>query len=177
MRGIFLGLMALAVCGCSGNQPSAKPSSSLPVNTQAPPTKAVAAPPTKTAVAPAPPPPARPTIDPEALAVVREYTQMFYRGEVDLLHAKFTSEMRETLTLEQLSTLYEHVVTSYGKETSVIQEDSQRNEEYRAFVRFAHFEKIEDIIELQWILPATNDDIAGFFIRPAQRRIDATGRQ
>jgi hypothetical protein len=78
--------------------------------------------------------------------------------------------------MEQLSALFEQVITDYGKETRVIAEDSQQNEEFRAFVRWAHFEKTDEIIEVQWILRLSSDEIAGFFVRPAKRKIKAEGR-
>jgi hypothetical protein len=39
-------------------------------------------------------------------------------------------------------------------------------------VRWARFDKTEEIMEIQWLLnPA--DEIAGFYIRPAQRKLEA----
>jgi hypothetical protein len=84
--------------------------------------------------------------------------------------------MRGVLSMEQLSALYEQVITDYGKETRVIAEESQQNEEFRAFARWAHFEKTDEIIEVQWILRLSSDEIAGFYVRPAKRKIKAEGR-
>ncbi|MBW2278159.1 MAG: hypothetical protein JRF63_11740, partial [Deltaproteobacteria bacterium] len=50
------------------------------------------------------------------------------------------------------------------------------NEEFRAFARWAHFEKTDEIIEVQWILRLSSDEIAGFYVRPAKRKIKAEGR-
>jgi hypothetical protein len=52
----------------------------------------------------------------------------------------------------------------------VIAEDSQVKNDYRGFVRWARFDKTDAIIEIQWIL-RPNDEIAGFYIRPAQKEI------
>jgi len=174
----LLAVMLLVVVGCAGSQPEAEPPEgvSAPEAPPAPPTGTPVTTPPKTTVPTAPPPPNTPAVDAEGLAVVREYTRMFYGGELDLLHQKFSDEMREILSMEQLSALYEQVITDYGKQTRVIAEDSQRNEEFRAFVRWAHFEKTDEIIEVQWILRASSGEIAGFFIRPAQRKIKAEGR-
>ena len=170
MRTILFGLLVVAVLGCSGNESAADP-----VEESAPTKSADLT--AKTVTVTPPPPPAPPSIDPDELAVVHEYTQMFYRGEIDLLHAKFSDELRESLTLAQLSTLYEHVGTTFGKEQHVLLEDSQRNEEYRAFARFARFDKTEEVIEIQWILKTADAQVAGFFIRPAKRKIEAVGSQ
>jgi len=178
MRGILAGLLLLALCGCSGGSPEAEAASESESREPAaaqPATKTANITPKTVTVAPPPPPP-EPSVDAEELAVVHKYTQMFYRGEIDLLHAEFSDELRESFPLPQLSTLYEQVTTNYGKEKEVLHEDSQRNEEYRAFVRFARFEKTEEVIELQWILRATDEKIAGFFVRPARRDIGAAGQ-
>ena len=174
----LLAVMLLVVIGCSGSQPEAEPVENLsaPVSPAATPTETAVATPPKTTVPAAPPPPDKPAVDAEGLAVVREYTRMFHGGELDLLHQKFSDEMRGVLSMEQLSALYEQVITDYGKETRLIAEDSQRNEEYRAFVRWAHYEKTDEIIEVQWILRTSDDEIAGFFVRPAKRKIKAEGR-
>ncbi len=130
-------------------------------------------------VAPAPetaavPDPA-PVPDPAAITVVQRYTEMFYRGEIDLLHGKFSSEMQQVLSLAQLSALHEHVIATYGKETRVIAEDAQSNADYRGFVRWARFDKTEDVIEVKWILKP-DDTIAGFFIQPATRKVRGEGQ-
>jgi hypothetical protein len=174
VRGILAGLLLLLVCGCSGGKSEADPASGTESREPA-----AAQPATKTAsitpktVKVAPPPPPEPSVDADELAVVREYTQMLYRGELDLLHAKFSDEFSESFPLDKLSAVYEQIATNFGKETQVLREDSQRNEEYRAFVRFARFEKIEQVVEVQWILRAADDQIAGFFIRPARGTPDA----
>jgi hypothetical protein len=122
---------------------------------------------------PAVPAPATEPAEPAGLATARAYTAMFYRGELDLLHAKFSPEMREQIPLERLSTIHEHMLANYGKERRIIGEDSQRNEDYRAFVRWAAFDKTDQVIEVQWILRADSDEVAGFFIRPAARKVRA----
>jgi hypothetical protein len=120
---------------------------------------------TPTSPAPAP----APAVDLAEHATAHRYTGMFYRGEIDLLFERFSEEMQEEiLPLDQLTALYEHMITHYGTETRVLAVDSKTNGEYRAFVRWAAFDKTEDVIEVQWIL-RENDVIAGFWIRPAQK--------
>ena len=107
-------------------------------------------------------PPADPGID-----VVRSYIDLFYRGELQELFNRFSEEMKQTLTLEQLTGLHRQVQKDYGEETEVVGEDFQVKGEFRGFVRWARFDKYDGVIELQWIL-RTDDSIAGFFIRPAK---------
>ena len=97
---------------------------------------------------------------------------MFYEGKLDLLHAKFRQEMRDVVPLEQLNLMFEHAVTTYGEETRVIAEEKEIKDDYRGFVRWAYFDKTEEVIEVQWILKS-NDEIAGFFIRPAKKTISS----
>jgi hypothetical protein len=70
--------------------------------------------------------------------------------------------------LERLTLMHEHAIETFGREIGVIAEDSSTKGEYRGFVRWARFDKTDEVIELQWILRA-NDEVAGFFIRPAAR--------
>ena len=60
-------------------------------------------------------------------------------------------------------------VENFGQEIGVIAEDSSTRGEFRGFVRWARFDETDEVIELQWILRA-NDEVAGFFIRPAARK-------
>jgi hypothetical protein len=119
-------------------------------------------------------PPPGPASDPADLATVRRYTEMFYRGELDSLFEKFSDEMKEVIPRERLAALHERAVTEFGSETRVIGEDSQTKGDYRAFVRWARFDGTEDVIEIQWIL-RPDDEIAGFYIRPARKRVRGEG--
>ena len=56
----------------------------------------------------------------------------------------------------------------------MIGEDSAVKKDYRGFVRWAQFDKTDQVIEIQWIL-RPNDEIAGFFIRPAQKELRGEG--
>jgi hypothetical protein len=99
---------------------------------------------------------------------VRRYTQQFYAGEFEKLHDRFSDEMKEVVPLEKLEEIHAFVVDQYGREIEVVGEDTQTNEDYRAFVRWARFSDHDGIIEIQWILH-DDDTIAGFFVQPAER--------
>jgi hypothetical protein len=168
MKRILAIAMLLAVAaGCSGEAPAESAPAAEHSATSLPAKTSVAEERTSQSLdLPAP----RPAVDPEEFATVRRYTAMFYRGELDLLFESFSEEMREVLPMEQLSALHEHAITNFGTETRVIAEDSQVKNDYRGFVRWARFDKTDAIIEIQWIL-RPNDEIAGFYIRPAQKEI------
>jgi len=162
-------LVLLAGCSGGGGAPETAPPDESP-----PSTTASAPVPT-----PSPPPPspvsiqavtaAPSAVDPAEFAAVREYTQMFYDGRLDELFDRFTDEMRQVVPRRQLEMIRDHAVETYGKETRVIGEDTQTKDDTRGFVRWARFDKTEDVIELQWFLKP-DDRIAGFFIRPAKRQ-------
>jgi hypothetical protein len=100
--------------------------------------------------------------------VVRRYTTMFYEGELEALYGKFSDEMKEVLPLGRLEALRQRVRSQYGEETEVLGEDSQQQDEYHGFVRWARFSNHDGVIEIQWIL-RDGDTIAGFFIQPAKQ--------
>lgn len=101
------------------------------------------------------------------IEVANEYTRKFYAGELKELYDKFSDEMRTVLPLPQLTTRQAEFSTQFGPETKLVHEESKMDGGYRAFVRWARFEKYDGVIGVQWIL-RKDDTIAGFFIRPAQ---------
>lgn len=166
MKRILANAMLLAVvAGCSGEAPADPTPAAEGAATSLPAKTSVDSDGVSRSLdRPAP----RPPVDPEKFATVRRYTAMFYGGELDRLFERFSDEMKEVVPRDQLSAIYEHTVTDFGKETHVIAEDSAVKKDYRGFVRWAQFDKTDQVIEIQWIL-RPNDEIAGFFIRPAQR--------
>ena len=102
------------------------------------------------------------------MGVVRGYTAQFYDGDLGALHDRFSPEFKESLTLELLTALRENVREAYGQERAVVGEEQQSKGEYRGFVRWAKFEKVDGVIEVLWIL-REDDSIAGFFIRPTEQ--------
>ena len=111
-------------------------------------------------------------VDREALDHVRELTERFYRGEMEQLHGTFSDGLKEVLSLDQMHQLHRHVAETYGKETQIIAEETKTSNDYRGFVRWARFDKTEDVIEVRWTLKP-DDSIAEFWIRPARRTVKA----
>ena len=87
----------------------------------------------------------------------------------------FSPGLKEEVSLEQLSTVYEYVRQNFGKQTEIISEDTAINDEYRGFVRWARFEKTDRIIEIRWTLRRDDDTIAEFWIRPSEKRTGSSG--
>ena len=165
---VALGLsLGILLCGCGGSEPEA-PEQTAPSPTAGP--TASAAP------DPTPPPigDVQVSIVPLAPAgidgadLVREYTRMFYAGELEKLFEKFSPEMREDiLPLDKLRALREQVRSQYGEEVQVLGEDAQTKGDYRGFARWARFSKRDDVLQLRWIL-RPDDSVAGFQVMPAQ---------
>jgi hypothetical protein len=162
-------MMLALVPGCSGDAPEQE---AAVESTAASPSVAIVPVTTPTAPAPTPSPqsPPAPQVDPAIASTAHRYTEMFYDGKLDLLHEEFSEEMQDIVPMEQLNAMFEHAVTNYGEEAGVIAEESQTRGDYRGFVRWARFDKTDEVIEVQWILKP-NDEIAGFYIRPAKRKV------
>ena len=109
------------------------------------------------------------------LAKVHEYTERFYRGEIDLLYDEFSPGLKQELSLEQFSTLFQYVGENYGKQIQIIKEDAATKDEYSGFVRWARFDKTDEIIEIRWTLRRDDNSIAEFWIRPAKRKVGSAG--
>ena len=163
--------------GCSGGgatepAPAPQPASApLPeTSTRIPASIPDAAPRLPTpAPASAPAPPASP-IDPEVQEVVYRYIAMFYNDELDALYEKFSPDMKEGMDREKLREFRETIRDRFGAEERVVGEETAQKDIYRAFVRWAHHEKTEDLVEFHWRLRA-DDSIAGLWLNPAKKKI------
>jgi hypothetical protein len=108
----------------------------------------------------------QPAVDP-GLDVVRNYTRMFYDGEMEELRANFSEEMKTDFPPGRLQVMRERIREGLGEEIEIVGERSQTRDEYRGFVRWARFSKHDGLIEIQWVL-RQDDTVAGFIIREAQ---------
>jgi len=97
---------------------------------------------------------------PEAL---QRYMKLFNDGQLDTLHRLFSPELQADLTLPELTLLRRNLTKAYGREVAVISQDAKTRGDYRGFVRWARYERLEGIVQIQWILRA-DDTIAGFFV-------------
>ena len=164
----LLGLLVVAGCGDSTPAPADAPDT--PESTSAP----LIDPDQTTGGSEAPPDitvaqqelHAKPTGDP-GLEVVREYTRMFYDGQMEELRERFSEEMKAEFPPGRLQVMRERVREGLGEEIEVVGERSQARDEYRGFVRWARFSKHDGLIEIQWVL-RQDDTISGFIIQEAQ---------
>ena len=103
---------------------------------------------------------------PEGMDVANEYTRMFYVGELETLHAKFSDEMKTVLSLDDLAERRAQFSAQFGAESEVIHQESKVDGDFRAYVRWVRYENYPDIVGIEWIL-RKDDSVAGFYVRPA----------
>ncbi len=167
---VIVGTVLLVAVGCSGRtEPAPEPASTELAPAAETPETPVPSSLSVNTVAPRAATP-RPAPDAAMLAKVHEYTERFYRGEIDSLYDEFSPGLKQELSLEQFSTVYEYVGENLGEEIQVVGEDAATNDEYRGFVRWARFEKTDEVIEIRWTLRRDDNSIAEFWIRPAGKK-------
>jgi hypothetical protein len=169
---VIVGTLLLVAVGCSSRtEPTPETQLAAADETSATPL------PTSPSVSSVAERPAAPVTAPDAAlrAKVHEYTERFYRGEIDLLYDEFSPGLKEEFSLQQFSTLYEYVGEHFGNEIQIIGEDAATSDEYRGFVRWARFDKTEEIIEIRWTLRRDDDSIAEFWIKPATKNVRGAG--
>lgn len=107
--------------------------------------------------------------DPAILEQGRELTRQFYDGELDALWARMSDEMKSGLqSVEALGQFREQVLSQIGTETEVLDEQTTTSPPHRVYIRTAKFSKAGSTpVIVQWAI-GPDDEITGFFIRPAQ---------
>ena len=75
------------------------------------------------------------------------------------------------VSFPKLSAIYQYVGQSFGNETQIIKEDAATKGEYGGFVRWARFDKTDELIEIRWTLRRDDHSIAEFWIQPAKKRV------
>jgi len=174
MKRSLLLMLALALTVACGG-PAPESSSPAPGTTAAPsdtaeerPNPAILRPLGVTRVEPEPLPSAEgPQVD-----RAREYTRMFYDGELEALHAKFSDEMKETIPLPKLLFMRSGTESQLGSETELLSEDIAEDGDYTGYRRRVRFAKSEEVYEVIWAMRDT-DTIGGFMLRPEETQ-DAT---
>ena len=160
---LIVGTLLLLAVSCSSPQETAPQTESTQLATA---TEAPATPPSTGSVT---------ERDSALLEQGREYTERFYRGEIDLLYDEFSPGLKQELSLEQFSTAYEYVGANLGKQIQIVREDAATSDEYRAFIRWANFDKTDEIIEIRWTMRRDDNSIAEFWIRPAEKKPGSAG--
>lgn len=97
--------------------------------------------------------------------MARDYTNMFYAGELEKIFGEFSGEMKTAVPLEKLSGIYQQWITRFGKETELVSEDLMTQGEITGYRRIARFEQ-GSVLEILWAVRPSGE-IAGFSIRPA----------
>ena len=93
----------------------------------------------------------------------RACTTSFYKGELEGLVAKFSPEMKQTVSLEMLTTMQRQIVEELGGEAKVLSEEAQPRDEYMVYRRIIRLNKSDASFEVLWLF--REEAIAGFLIR------------
>lgn len=104
---------------------------------------------------------------PDALAIGRRWTQLFFAKSLVELRQDFTPAMGHAMQLESLSIFWEQVQAQLGPETKLVSEEVTERDSLQVYRRLAHFEKHAGPIEVVWTVDAAGK-AAGFFVRPPQ---------
>lgn len=97
----------------------------------------------------------------------REYTEQFYASKLEPLHAKFTKDMADAMSLERFTQVRQQLDEQLGAETEVLGETVESKDGYLVYLRRAKFAKFPGVIVVQWALKE-GGEIAGVFLTPEQ---------
>ena len=104
--------------------------------------------------------------DAQALETGRRLTAEFYRGELETLVAGFSTEMRESMPVEQLAVMRRSLQETLGDEIEILDEQIRSQQGYSVYRRVAKFEKHDGEVEVLWAL-RVDGKVGGFFVRRA----------
>jgi hypothetical protein len=114
--------------------------------------------------APAPVP--APRLDSAAtITTGRTYTEWFYTDQGDSIIAHSSAQVREKVTVTQLSDIMGQIVSQAGSEESVLSETVVPRDSLSAYLREAKFELMDEPLILAFVL-GRSGDIYGFRIFP-----------
>lgn len=100
---------------------------------------------------------------PTSLEQSRIYLQWFYDGELERLYGRFTDQMKNALTLEELDTARSQLMDFLGEETEIIDENVTVISAEALYERVALFENSDTPVRIQLLLNALRN-INGFNI-------------
>lgn len=104
----------------------------------------------------------------ETLEQGRELTRQFLVGELDLIWARMTENMRDAIgSEEKLAEFRQAIESQAGEETEVLDEQVTAQPPFLVYLRTAAFSKTGGAVVIQWALDS-DGKIAGFFVRPAK---------
>jgi tetratricopeptide (TPR) repeat protein len=109
---------------------------------------------------------AGPTGDvPPEMTRARAFLALFYRGDLEAMHARFSSEFAERMSLEALDEMWRSAAARLGPEVETLDERLGSTDDSTLYVRRARFEKHDGEIEV--VIELTADgSLTGFVIRP-----------
>jgi len=109
-----------------------------------------------------------PALDP--LVSGREYTAMFYAGQVDALWERLSDTMKAAFGSEtKLQSFQTKLKQQMGAESRVLSENVTESSGLHVYVRHVHFGTSLERIEISWLFDDTGV-IDSFYIRPAPEK-------
>lgn len=110
--------------------------------------------------------------DKSALALGRQFTRMFYAGQLEQLWERMADSQRsEQGSIENLSKFRSTVQELVGEEEKVMSEDIARAEGQEIYVRRVKYEKSAELFDLKWTIDSQGK-ITDLSIRPSQPATD-----
>ncbi len=100
-----------------------------------------------------------------AIATGRVYTEWFYSDMGDSIIAHSSQQVREKVTVDQLSEFQGQLISQVGTEVEVLSERVVSRDTLVAYLREAQFEMMDEPLVVAFTL-GRSGDIYGFFIRP-----------
>ncbi|MBI1730670.1 hypothetical protein HY229_07280 [Candidatus Acetothermia bacterium] len=99
---------------------------------------------------------------------VHQYTEWFYKGNLDALSEKFSDSMKLLLPKDELKKFRDRILTQLGEETQVVDEGLTPLSDQFRYDRVALFSKYDGQVQVQITLDI-KEQIVGFTIQPIQK--------
>jgi len=104
-------------------------------------------------------------IKPDDWKRIDRFTEMFYSGELESLHAEFSEAARTELPLDALTAMRAGLLAEHGEEVEIVNTTKEEKDGYRAYKRAARFSRDSRLIEVAWVI-GPDEAIAGLFVTP-----------
>jgi hypothetical protein len=100
-------------------------------------------------------------LDSPAVVVARRSVELFFAFELPTLHASFTRELAEKMSVGDLRNLRARVVSELGNEVELLRERVEPRGEAQAYLRVSRFDRFEGLVELGVLVEP--DGSVGYF--------------
>lgn len=102
---------------------------------------------------------------PTEMTRARAFLALFYRGDLEAMHARFSGEFAERMSLAGLDEMRRSAAAQLGPEVETLDERLGSTDDSTLYVRRARFEKHDGEVEI--VIELTDDgSLTGFMIQP-----------